>query len=193
MSNLKDVIEMNKGFFYYMNEANQTKYKELFGDYDTGIDTYFYFLYGFRPASNILAQNTLISVGNILMFRYYDKWKKLHDTLLTSLSLEAGETTTNKETYTGNGSNSRTNSDTTKVYGFDSEDGKTDSTTDTTNSGTNQNTYTKENTISKTNAKDTIENIKNEVSILTNYDFLIMVINDILTTVSQQVYNEIEE
>lgn len=193
MSNLKDVIEMNKGFFYYMNEANSTKYKELFGDYDTGIDTYFYFLYGFRPASNILSQNTLTSVGNVLMFRYYDKWKKLHDTLITSLSLEAGETTATKETYTGNGTNSSTNSDTTKVYGFDSSEGKNDTTTDKTNSGTNQNTYTKDNTITKTNTKDTIENIKNEMSILTNYDFLIMVINDILTTVSQQVYNDLED
>lgn len=193
MSNLKDVIEMDKGFFYYMNQANSTKYKELFGDYDTGIDTYFYFLYGFRPASNILAQNTLTSVGNVLMFRYYDKWKKLHDTLLTSLNIEDGEKTETKETYTGNGTNNSTSNDTTKVYGFDSEEGKTDTTNDKTNTGSNQNTYTKDNTITKTNAKDTIENIKNEMSILTNYDFLIMVINDILTTVSQQVYNEVED
>lgn len=195
MSNLKEYIEPNKGFFYAMNQANKDKYEKIFGAYDTSLDMYFYFLYGFRPGSQCLALNTLENVGNILFIRYYSKWLELYEniTAINAVDPTKTGTETTTVTYEGNGSNSNTTNDTNKVFGFDSETGKTDTTSDSTNSGTNQNTYTKTTTHERTDSKESLTAIKQRVKVLTDYDFLNVVINDVLTTVSQALYNEDED
>lgn len=195
MSNLKEYIEPNKGFFYAMNQANKDKYEKIFGAYDTSLDMYFYFLYGFRPGSQCVALNTLENVGNILFIRYYSKWLELYENITAINAIDPAKTGTETTTvtYEGNGSNSNTTNDTNKVYGFDSETGKTDTTSDSTNSGTNQNTYTKTTTHERTDSKESLTAIKQRVKVLTDYDFLNVVINDVLTTVSQALYNEDED
>lgn len=194
MSNLKDYIEPNRGFFYAMNQANKDKYEKIFGTYDTSLDMYFYFLYGFRPSSQCTALNTLENVGNILFIRYYGKWLELYENLTAINAVDPTKTGTETTTvtYEGNGSNSNTTNDTNKVFGFDSETGKTDTTSDSTNSGTNERQYTMTTTHDKANSKETLTAIKQRVKILTDYDFLNVVINDVLTTVSQALYNEDE-
>lgn len=194
MSNLKDYIEPNKGFFYAMNQANKDKYEKIFGTYDTSLDMYFYFLYGFRPCSQCTSLNTLENVGNILFIRYYSKWLELYENITAINAVDPAKTGTETTTvtYEGNGSNSNTTNDTNKVYGFDSDQGKTDTTSDSTNSGTNQNTYTKTTTHDKANSKETLTAIEQRVKVLTDYDFLNVVINDVLTTVSQALYNDDE-
>ena len=195
MSNLKDYIQPDKGFFYYMNQSNKDKYEKIFGKYDSSLDMYFYFLYGFRPGSQCVALNTLENVGNILLIRYYSKWLELYENLTAINAVDPAKTGTETTTvtYQGNGSNSNTTNDTNKVFGFDSDEGKTDTTSDTTNSGTNQNTYTKTTTHEKTDSKETLTAIKQRVKVLTDYDFMNVVINDILTTVSQALYNDDED
>lgn len=194
MSNLKDYIEPNKGFFYAMNQANKDKYEKIFGTYDTSLDMYFYFLYGFRPSSQCTALNTLENVGNILFIRYYGKWLELYENITAINAVDPAKTGTETTTvtYEGNGSNSNTTNDTNKVYGFDSDTGKTDTTSDSTNSGTNEKTYTKTTTHDKANSKETLTAIEQRVKVLTDYDFLNVVINDVLTTVSQALYNDDE-
>lgn len=194
MSNLKDYIEPNKGFFYAMNQANKDKYEKIFGAYDTSLDMYFYFLYGFRPGSQCVALNTLENVGNILFIRYYSKWLELYENITAINAVDPAKTGTETTTvtYEGNGSNSHTTNDTNKVYGFDSDTGKTDTTSDSTNSGTNENKYTKTTEHDRTDSKDTITAIEQRVKVLTDYDFLNVVINDVLTTVSQALYNDDE-
>ena len=195
MSNLKDYIEPNKGFFYAMNQANKDKYEKIFGTYDTSLDMYFYFLYGFRPSSQCTALNTLENVGNILFIRYYSKWLELYENITAINAVDPAKTGTETTTvtYEGNGSNSNTTNDTNKVYGFDSDTGKTDTTSDSTNSGTNEKQYTKTTTHDKANSKETLTAIEQRVKVLTDYDFLNVVINDVLTTVSQALYNEDED
>ena len=195
MSNLKDYIEPNKGFFYAMNQANKDKYEKIFGTYDTSLDMYFYFLYGFRPSSQCTALNTLENVGNILFIRYYSKWLELYENITAINAVDPAKTGTETTTvtYEGNGSNSNTTNDTNKVYGFDSDTGKTDTTSDSTNSGTNERQYTKTTTHDKANSKETLTAIEQRVKVLTDYDFLNVVINDVLTTVSQALYNEDED
>lgn len=195
MSNLKDYIEPNKGFFYAMNQANKDKYEKIFGTYDTSLDMYFYFLYGFRPSSQCTALNTLENVGNILFIRYYSKWLELYENITAINAVDPAKTGTETTTvtYEGNGSNSNTTNDTNKVYGFDSDTGKTDTTSDSTNSGTNEKTYTKTTTHDKADSKETLTAIEQRVKVLTDYDFLNVVINDVLTTVSQALYNEDED
>ena len=194
MSNLKDYIQPDKGFFYYMNMSNKDKYEKIFGKYDASLDMYFYFLYGFRPGSQCVALNTLENVGNILFIRYYSKWLELYENLTAINAVDPAKTGTETTTvtYEGNGSNSNTTNDTNKVFGFDSDTGKTDTTSDSTNSGTNQNTYTKTTTHDKANSKETLTAIQERVKVLTDYDFLNVVINDVLTTVSQALYNDDE-
>ena len=194
MSNLKDYIEPNKGFFYAMNQANKDKYEKIFGTYDTSLDMYFYFLYGFRPSSQCTALNTLENVGNILFIRYYSKWLELYENINAINAVDPAKTGTETTTvtYEGNGSNSNTTNDTNKVYGFDSDTGKTDTTSDSTNSGTNEKQYTKTTTHDKANSKETLTAIEQRVKVLTDYDFLNVVINDVLTTVSQALYNDDE-
>ena len=194
MSNLKDYIEPNKGFFYAMNQANKDKYEKIFGEYDTSLDMYFYFLYGFRPSSQCTALNTLENVGNILFIRYYSKWLELYENITAINAVDPAKTGTETTTvtYEGNGSNSNTTNDTNKVYGFDSDTGKTDTTSDSTNSGTNEKQYTKTTTHDKANSKETLTAIEQRVKVLTDYDFLNVVINDVLTTVSQALYNDDE-
>lgn len=195
MSNLKDYIEPNKGFFYAMNQANKDKYEKIFGEYDTSLDMYFYFLYGFRPSSQCTALNTLENVGNILFIRYYSKWLELYENITAINAVDPAKTGTETTTvtYEGNGSNSNTTNDTNKVYGFDSDTGKTDTTSDSTNSGTNERQYTKTTTHDKADSKETLTAIEQRVKVLTDYDFLNVVINDVLTTVSQALYNEDED
>ena len=195
MSNLKDYIEPNKGFFYAMNQANKDKYEKIFGTYDTSLDMYFYFLYGFRPSSQCTALNTLENVGNILFIRYYSKWLELYENITAINAVDPAKTGTETTTvtYEGNGSNSNTTNDTNKVYGFDSDTGKTDTTSDSTNSGTNERQYTKTTTHDKADSKETLTAIEQRVKVLTDYDFLNVVINDVLTTVSQALYNEDED
>lgn len=195
MSNLKDYIQPDKGFFWAMSQSNKDKYERIFGTYDTSLDMYLYFLYGFRPASNCLALNTLENVGNILFIRYYGKWLELYENLTALKSVDTTKTETNNitVTYESNGTNSSTTNDVNKVFGFDSEDGKTDTTSDTTNNGTNKTTYTQTTAQDKTNTTNELNNIKEHVKILTDYDFLNTVINDILTTVSQMIYNDVED
>lgn len=194
MSNLKDYIEPNKGFFYAMNQANKDKYEKIFGTYDTSLDMYFYFLYGFRPSSQCTALNTLENVGNILFIRYYSKWLELYENITAINAVDPAKTGTETTTvtYEGNGSNSNTTNDTNKVFGFDSDTGKTDTTSDSTNSGTNERQYTKTTTHDKANSKETLTAIEQRVKVLTDYDFLNVVINDVLTTVSQALYNDDE-
>lgn len=194
MSNLKDYIEPNKGFFYAMNQANKDKYEKIFGAYDTSLDMYFYFLYGFRPSSQCTALNTLENVGNILFIRYYSKWLELYENITAINAVDPAKTGTETTTvtYEGNGSNSNTTNDTNKVYGFDSDTGKTDTTSDSTNSGTNEKQYTKTTTHDKADSKETLTAIEQRVKVLTDYDFLNVVINDVLTTVSQALYNDDE-
>ena len=195
MSNLKDFIEPNKGFFYAMNQANKDKYEKIFGAYDTSLDMYFYFLYGFRPSSQCTALNTLENVGNILFIRYYSKWLELYENITSINAVDPAKTGTETTTvtYEGNGSNSNTTNDTNKVFGFDSETGKTDTTSDSTNSGTNENQYTKTTTHERTDSKESLTAIEQRVKVLTDYDFLNVVINDVLTTVSQALYNGDED
>lgn len=195
MSNLKEYIEPNKGFFYAMSQSNKDKYESIFGTYDTSLDIYFYFLYGFRPASNCLALNTLENVGNILFIRYYSKWLELYENMNAINAVDPAKTGTETTTvtYEGNGSNSNTTNDTNKVFGFDSDTGKTDTTSDSTNSGTNERKYTKTTTHDKADSKETITAIEQRVKVLTDYDFLNVVINDVLTTVSQALYNGDED
>lgn len=195
MSNLKDYIQPDKGFFWAMSQSNKDKYERIFGTYDTSLDMYFYFLYGFRPASNCLALNTLENVGNILFIRYYGKWLELYENLTALKSVDTTKTETNNitVTYESNGTNSTTTNDVNKVFGFDSDDGKTDTTSDTTNNGTNKTTYTQTTAQNKTNTTNELNNIKERVKVLTDYDFLNTVINDVLTTVSQMIYNDVED
>ena len=194
MSNLKDYIEPNRGFFYAMNQANKDKYEKIFGEYDTSLDMYFYFLYGFRPSSQCTALNTLENVGNILFIRYYGKWLELYENINAINAVDPAKTGTETTTvtYEGNGSNSNTTNDTNKVFGFDSDTGKTDTTSDSTNSGTNERQYTKTTTHDKADSKETLTAIEQRVKVLTDYDFLNVVINDVLTTVSQALYNDDE-
>lgn len=195
MSNLKDYIKPDKGFFWAMSQSNKDKYERIFGTYDTSLDMYFYFLYGFRPASNCLALNTLENVGNILFIRYYGKWLELYENLTALKSVDTTKTETNNitVTYESNGTNSTTTNDVNKVFGFDSDDGKTDTTSDTTNNGTNKTTYTQTTAQDKTNTINELNNIKERVKVLTDYDFLNTIINDILTTTSQMIYNDDED
>lgn len=195
MSNLKDYIKPDKGFFWAMSQSNKDKYERIFGTYDTSLDMYFYFLYGFRPSSNCLALNTLENVGNILFIRYYGKWLELYENLTALKSVDTTKTETNNitVTYESNGTNSTTTNDVNKVFGFDSDDGKTDTTSDTTNNGTNKTTYTQTTAQDKTNTTNELNNIKERVKVLTDYDFLNTIINDILTTVSQMIYNDVED
>jgi hypothetical protein len=195
MSNLKDYIQPDKGFFWAMSQSNKDKYERIFGTYDNNLDMYFYFLYGFRPSSNCLALNTLENVGNILFIRYYGKWLELYENLTALKSVDTTKTETNDitVTYESNGTNSSTTNDVNKVYGFDSDDGKNDTTSDTTNNGTNTTTYTQTTAQDKTNTTNELNNIKERVKVLTDYDFLNTVINDILTTVSQMIYNGVED
>ena len=167
MSNLKDYIEPNKGFFYAMNQANKDKYEKIFGTYDTSLDMYFYFLYGFRPSSQCTALNTLENVGNILFIRYYGKWLELYENINAINAVDPAKTGTETTTvtYEGNGSNSNTTNDTQ---------------------------YTKTTTHDKANSKETLTAIEQRVKVLTDYDFLNVVINDVLTTVSQALYNDDE-
>jgi hypothetical protein len=79
------------------------------------------------------------------------------------------------------------------VYGFDSDDGKNDTTSDTTNNGTNTTTYTQTTAQDKTNTTNELNNIKERVKVLTDYNFLNTIINDILTTTSQMIYNDVED
>lgn len=195
MSNLKNYIQPDKGFFWAMSQSNKDKYERIFGTYDNNLDMYFYFLYGFRPASNCLALNTLENVGNILFIRYYGKWLELYENLTALKSVDTTKTETNNitVTYESNGTNSSTTNDVNKVFGFDSEDGKNDTTSDTTNNGTNKTTYTQTTAQDKTNTTNELNNIKERVKVLTDYDFLNTVINDVLTTVSQMIYNDVED
>jgi hypothetical protein len=96
-------------------------------------------------------------------------------------------------TYESNGSNSNNTNDTNKVYGFDSEDGKTDTTSDTTTTGSNKTTYTQTTSQDKTNTASELNAIESRLKVLTDYDFLNTVINDVLTTVSQMIYNGVED
>lgn len=195
MSNLKNYIQPDKGFFWAMSQSNKDKYERIFGTYDTSLDMYFYFLYGFRPASNCLALNTLENVGNILFIRYYGKWLELYENLTALKSVDTTKNETNNitVTYESNGTNSTTTNDVNKVFGFDSDDGKTDTTSDTTNNGTNKTTYTQTTAQDKTNTTNELNNIKERVKVLTDYNFLNTVINDILTTASQMIYNDVED
>lgn len=195
MSNLKDYIQPDKGFFWAMSQSNKDRYERIFGTYDTSLDMYLYFLYGFRPASNCLALNTLENVGNILFIRYYGKWLELYENLTALKSVDTTKTETNNitVTYESNGTNSTTTNDVNKVFGFDSDNGKTDTTSDTTNNGTNKTTYTQTTAQDKTNTINELNNIKERVKVLTDYDFLNTIINDILTTVSQMIYNDDED
>lgn len=195
MSNLKDYIQPDKGFFWAMSQSNKDKYERIFGTYDNNLDMYFYFLYGFRPSSNCLALNTLENVGNILFIRYYGKWLELYENLTALKSVDTTKTETNNitVTYESNGTNSTTTNDVNKVFGFDSDNGKTDTTSDTTNNGTNKTTYTQTTAQDKTNTTNELNNIKERVKVLTDYDFLNTVINDVLTTVSQMIYNDVED
>ena len=194
MSNLKDYIEPNRGFFYAMNQANKDKYEKIFGTYDTSLDMYFYFLYGFRPSSQCTALNTLENVGNILFIRYYGKWLELYENLTAINAVDPTKTGTETTTVTfeGNASNSHTTNDTNKVFGFDSETGKTDTTSDTTTTGSNKTTYTQTTSQDKTNTASELNAIESRLKALTDYDFLNTVINDILTTTSQMIYNDDE-
>lgn len=195
MSNLKDYIKPDKGFFYAMNQSNKDKYEKIFGTYDTSLDMYFYFLYGYRPASNCLALNTLENVGNILFIRYYGRWLELYEDLTAINKVDPAKSETNNitVTYESNGSNSNNTNDTNKVYGFDSEDGKTDTTSDTTTTGSNKTTYTQTTSQDKTNTASELNAIESRLKALTDYDFLNTVINDVLTTTSQMIYNDDED
>lgn len=190
---LKDKIEINNGFFKSLKDSDSSKYQELFGDYDESLDAYFYFLYGYRTASSVAIQNTLTNVGHILWVRYYSKWKKLYYSLSAEISANVTYKHNTKETYTGTGANDTKINDITKKFGFDSDEGKNDTSTDTTNTSTNTNQYSRVFEETNTDVKSLIDNQVKSINLISDYEFLQLIIYDILKIVSQQLYNEDDE
>lgn len=184
MSLLKDKIEINNGFFKALNEADSVKYNELFGAYNEALDSYFYFMYGYRTASNIVLQNTLTNVGHILWIRYYTRWKKYFTELNKDYPTDYTYKHETNETYKGSGDSNTIN----KKYGFDSDEGKND----TSNDQTNNNEYSKTFSESNHNVTNMITNTTNVLDLIDHYDYLNLIINDLLQTLTQPLYNDDE-
>lgn len=190
---LRNKIEINKGFFYALYDADASKYNELFGTYDDSLDAYFYCLYGYRTASNLVMQNSLTNIGHILWIRFYDKWKKLTDELNLNISNDFTYKHDTTEIYKGTGTSKSTNNDLTKKYGFDSDEGKNDTSNDTTNDSNSTTDYNKTYTQTDTSTREQIDNVNKAVSLINDRELLNMIVIDVLKLVANPLYNDDED
>lgn len=184
MSLLSSVITSDKGFFYYLNETDSTKYQEIFGEYTNSLDLFFFYNYGNRSCSPLTASNTLTNVALILWIKYYARWSALVTTVNATLDTDSSEKYTTDEQYTSNGNNNLTRVN--ALYGFDSDTPK-DNTRDNEDA-TNAQNYTREITRNNANIADVIKN-KSSYLNLKSINIVDEIFKDIVETVALPLYN----
>lgn len=109
----KDIFTTHYGIFYYLNNADNVKFTEIFGNTPTNIlklDTLFLVNYGDRTISPLVnnfvdidTQGYILDadkniIASLIWFKHYETWKKFNDLLSVDYDVLQPYNVTNKLT-----------------------------------------------------------------------------------------------
>ncbi len=132
-----ELFTPDNGLFKYMSFD--------FGIEEEQLDTLFYYKYGNKTVTALVAQmvsdDVLSDVKKELIAEmiediFFDKWSKLKEAIIDS-EYDTTAITEYTETTNTSGSSSRSNDDTNKTYGFNSSEGVNDSSSSSSESNQN--------------------------------------------------------
>lgn len=145
MQTLSNLLENNK-VIATLKEIDSEKYNAIFGEsYDASIlDNYINF-YNANYIVNIgvetfLNSDTFENLCKIIWLKFFDKWKKLLETLAVKYDKSFSESETTKRDKTDN----QTGNTTDKIFGYDSETSSNQNLTETTDDKTENENTTRE-------------------------------------------------
>lgn len=131
---VRDLKVGDKGIFYYMNEKNTLIFANLM---DVNLmDISFIGLYGERRISPFIKSivkdreinvDVLQEISNVIMGLFYNKWEKLYNVFIQDVELETynlktTETITDDGTGSYESTNKTSDTDTTGVTGYNTDD-----------------------------------------------------------------------
>ena len=201
---IKTIEELNGvcGFFTKYNEINNTNFQQLFGELSASeiidLDNLLTDVQGEKLLQkkwndifeNQNANNAMTRIVKTCNLLHFDGWLKIKNSVLAGLSTDVtkpiDETETIEQSTSDNTENS--NTDTNKVFGFDSETASNDTITET--SGTNDVTGSldRTKTVSKSNGKLASENAEKVIDFARYNDFLTIVLADISDVMGLSIY-----
>lgn len=133
MDRIKDVISLDNGIYQAIRDLVPDDYTDLFGEIEPAdLDLEFLSQWGERLCSPIFAYagNDVHTVARLIINRYMDNWKKIKEAM--SLTYDVLNPATNGYTITKTGKtsteDSRNGEDTNRVYGFNADNGRDEST-----------------------------------------------------------------
>lgn len=197
---IKDLQVGNKGIFYYMNEKDPLIFADLM-DINL-IDISFIGLYGERQISPFIKSivkgreidaDILQEISDVIIGLFYNKWENLYnifiqDVELETYNLKTTETITDDGTGSYETTNQTSDTDTTGVTGYNTDDYVPDDKQEKERNETITNTSTNENIREKiTETKGNINNSINDRFKIIEYLKSNLIYDIIFTDIGQLV------